>query len=487
MRRFTLPEGPLARLRWWAVSTPLFFKIMGIGALVAAVFGTVTVIQTRASVSNTLHQALEERARSLAMSLAASLEHPLSTGDLFSVREKLQRMKRDFPEVRYVVVQDASGGVAGDTFEGGVPEDLLLPSAPSDVTAAEFQVLASREGEIFDVVQPILEGRAGTLRIGLTNRLMAERLAAITRSVLWTLALCVTIGVGLALLLTHILTRPIYHLVQAANRIRQGNFGTRSRVFSSDEIGRLAAAFNQMSEGLQRYRKQVEDKEASRLSLIEKIVYTQEEERKTISRELHDQLGQSLLALLLTVQSLREDEDNGAVEGSCRACEGRIRHLIEEVRRLAWGMRPSILDDYGLDFALARHTEEVSNHSNLTIDYQYSRSPGLGRLPGRIEVTLYRIAQEAITNIVRHAQATRASAVVLQRRDEVTLLIEDDGLGFDVDTVVDNGSGGLGLTGMKERAALTGGTCAVESKPKQGTTVRVKISIGDPKTCLSES
>jgi len=240
-----------------------------------------------------------------------------------------------------------------------------------------------------------------------------------------------------------------------------------------------------MSEGLQRYREQVEDKEASRLSLIEKIVYTQEEERKSISRELHDQLGQSLLALLLSVQSLRDD--NGVAEGSCRACEGRIRLLIDEVRRLAWGMRPSILDDYGLDFALARHVEEASSHSDVEIDFQYSRPPGLGRLPSRIEVTLYRSAQEAITNIVRHSRATRASAVVLQRRDEVTLLIEDDGVGFDVAAVEGNGSGGLGLTGMKERAALIGGTCAVDSTPQHGTTVRVNIPVGDCETCLSES
>lgn len=478
MRRFRFPDGPFSRLRWQALSTPLFFKIMGIGALVAAVFGTITVVQIRGSVSRALHQALEEKARSLALSLAAGLERPLSTGDSFSVSEKLDWTKASFPEVCYVVVQDASGTVVSHTFRESVPEDLLLPATSRGVTEAGFQVLASREGDIFDVAQPILRGRAGILRIGLTDQLVSEKLVAITRSVLWTLALCATIGVGLALLLTHILTRPIRHLVRAANQIRQGDFEARSQVFSEDEIGRLAVAFNQMSEGLERYRAQVEDKETSRLSLIEKIVRTQEEERKSISRELHDQLGQSLLALLLTVQSLRGEND--VPDGSCRDCEGRIRQLIEEVRRLAWGMRPSILDDYGLDFALARHTEEVSRHSDLPIDYQYSRSPRLGRLPSETEVTLYRIAQEAITNIVRHARASRASAVVLQRNDEVTLLVEDDGRGFAFDLVKSNGSGGLGLAGMQERAALIGGTCAVESTPNHGTTIRVRIPVAAP-------
>lgn len=484
MKGFRLPDGPLFRLRWWALSTPLFFKIMGIGALVAAVFGTITVVQIRDNVSHTLQQALEERARSLALSLAANLERPLSTGDLFSVEEKLHWTKENFPDVRYIIVQNASGDAVCHTFQRGVPKDLLLPP-PAEITDGEFQVLASDEGQIFDVVQPILRGRAGTLRIGLTDRLIAAELAAITRSVLWTLALCATIGVGLALLLTHILTHPIHHLVQTANRIRQGDFEIPSEVFSADEIGRLAVAFNQMTEGLKRYRKEVEDKERLRLSLIDKIVSTQEEERKNISRELHDHVGQSLLALLLTVQSVHKERL--VPDDLCQDIEGRIRQLVEEVRQLAWGMRPSILDDYGLDFALARHTEEVSKHFNLAIDYQYSRSPGLGRLPGRIEVTLYRIAQEAITNIVRHARATRASAVVLQRTNEVTLLVEDDGQGFDLASLEDNGAKRLGLSGMQERAALTGGTCAVESTPAQGTTVRVRIPVGERETCPSES
>jgi signal transduction histidine kinase len=150
-------------------------------------------------------------------------------------------------------------------------------------------------------------------------------------------------------------------------------------------------------------------------------------------------------------------------------------------------MRPSILDDYGLDSALARHVEEISKHFRLAIDYQYSRSPGLGRLPREIEVTLYRVAQEALTNIVRHARAEQVSAVVLQQKDEVTLLIEDDGCGFDLESKAEAHGASLGLTGMRERVALLGGTCAVESLAEQGTTIRVRIPLNGVYECLSAS
>ena len=165
----------------------------------------------------------------------------------------------------------------------------------------------------------------------------------------------------------------------------------------------------------------------------------------------------------------------------------RVRKMIDEVRRLAWGMRPSILDDYGLDSALARHVEELSKHFGLAIDYQYSSSPGLGRLPRQIEVTLYRVAQEALTNIVRHARARQVSAVVLQQKEEVTLLIEDDGCGFDPKSKTDGNGANLGLTGMQERVALLGGTCAVESLAEQGTTIRVNIPLSGVSECLSAS
>ena len=146
-------------------------------------------------------------------------------------------------------------------------------------------------------------------------------------------------------------------------------------------------------------------------------------------------------------------------------------------------MRPSILDDYGLDSALARQVEETSRHFGLKIDYQYTCLPDLERLPSQIEVSLYRVAQEALRNVVRHARATQCSVVVLRRRDEVTLLIEDDGHGFNVAAVEKIGNACLGLTGMKERVALLNGSCAIESTPGQGSIIRVRIPLNEEMTC----
>lgn len=296
-------------------------------------------------------------------------------------------------------------------------------------------------------------------------------------TMLITLAICLVIGQSLALGLTYLLTRPVYHLMDVANRVRSGDFTTEAVVFSNDELGKLTVAFNQMISGLRAYKSAVDEKEASRLALIERIVGVQEDERKAIAQELHDQLGPSLSSLLMKVESRGESpslarrlEDMGA----------QIRNMIDEVRRLAWNMRPSILDDYGLSSALERYAEEIAEVAPFSIDYQCIHLPEGRRLASRVEVTLYRVAQEAMTNVIRHASASQVGLVLLCQPSEVTLIVEDDGDGFDLDEMKRRGTAkSLGVAGMRERVELLGGSFIVQSRPGQGTTVRARLLLDE--------
>ncbi len=314
----------------------------------------------------------------------------------------------------------------------------------------------------------------------LGDRLMARQLVRIDRSTVLALAVSLAVAAGLAALLAHLVSRPINRLVEAAHGIGEGNFDVRAAAICDDEIGHLAAAFNDMAQRLAAYRRQVLETDRDRRRLIQRIVDTQEEERKHIARELHDQVGQSLMALLLWVQS--ECQFRESPGSFCPQLEGKIRELADEIHRLTWGMRPSILDHYGLDTALARYLEEISGKTSIQMDYQSSGPPDAGRLPDRLEVSVYRIVQEAITNVVRHAKASRVSVVLLRTRQHVTVLVEDDGCGFDPAALPAGPR--LGLTGIRERATLFGGVCTVESEPGHGTTIRIKIPL-DEDLCLS--
>ena len=314
----------------------------------------------------------------------------------------------------------------------------------------------------------------------LGDHLVARRSTHIDGWTLFVLAVSLAVAAGLAALLAHLVSRPIHRLAEAAHGIGRGDFDVRAAAICDDEIGHLAAAFNDMAQRLAEYRRQVLETDRDRRRLIQRIVDSQEEERKRIARELHDQVGQSLMALLLWVQSDCQFRQSPA--SFCPQLEGKIRELADEIHRLSWGMRPSILDHYGLDTALARYLEEISRKTSIKIDYQSNGPTDAGRLPDRLEVSVYRVVQEAITNVVRHAKARRASVVLLRTRKDVTVLVEDDGCGFDPATL--SARPRLGLTGMRERATLFGGVCTVESEPGHGTTIRIKIPL-DEETCLS--
>ena len=284
----------------------------------------------------------------------------------------------------------------------------------------------------------------------------------------------VAILLVLGLLMNRLVINPVQSLALAAERIRRGDFTARVEVSSGDELGMLGQTLNQTARGLAVYRQQAEEREQIRVSLLRKLVNAQEEERKTVARELHDQLGQSLSAALLSVQ--RNCDFSSDKSSRCYDVTARIGEAIDQVHDLARGIRPPTLDEFGLESALEQHITEVASESGIRIDYEHSSPPDADRMSAEVELTLYRITQEALTNVVRHSNSSRASVVLLRRQAGVTLLIEDKGSGFA--TPRDGKpAGGLGLTGIQERAVLLGGKATIVSAPGEGTTVRIQVPL----------
>ena len=219
-------------------------------------------------------------------------------------------------------------------------------------------------------------------------------------------------------------------------------------------------------------------------SLVGQLVTAQEDERRRISRDLHDQLGQQLTALRLKLAAMREecDQDETA-RGRIEEVQALAERIDSEVDFLAWELRPTALDDLGLTAALTNFVKEWSGHYHIPAEAHVTGfSSGTLRLPPQAETCLYRITQEALNNVYKHAQAARVS-VILERRDgNAVLVIEDDGVGFDSEDAASwQGDRGLGLVGMRERAALLGGSVEIESRPGSGTTVFARVPV-EPKT-----
>jgi two-component system CheB/CheR fusion protein len=219
--------------------------------------------------------------------------------------------------------------------------------------------------------------------------------------------------------------------------------------------------------------------ERSRLQLLRQLVRSQEDERRRISREIHDHLGQQSTALRLNLEALKESCT--AYEELCgpiAETQALAARLDSEVDFLAWELRPASLDDIGLAAALANFVKDWSKHFQIPADY-HSTGMDKDRPAPEVETCLYRIAQEALNNTYKHARASRVD-VLLERRDHhVVLIVEDDGAGFKLDEAAE-AHDGLGLIGMRERAMLVGGTLEIESEPLKGTTVFARVPVAFP-------
>jgi signal transduction histidine kinase len=205
---------------------------------------------------------------------------------------------------------------------------------------------------------------------------------------------------------------------------------------------------------------------------LRRVVDAQELERRRLARELHDETGQALTSILLGLKRLEESVDG---DGS-RAAVGDLRELVvatlQDVRRLAVELRPKVLDDFGLVPALERLTETFADQTGIAVRFE----SGLGaeRLPAEVETALYRIVQESLTNIVKHAHARTISIALTRKPGAVAVVVEDDGHGFDPTDVRD---GGYGLEGMRERVGLLDGRLQVESGEGAGTTLVAEVPV----------
>ena len=245
-----------------------------------------------------------------------------------------------------------------------------------------------------------------------------------------------------------------------------------------DELeARVAERTSELARSNAALRREVAQRAESqelRVRLLGHLVDAQENERKRLSRELHDQLGQQLTALTLKLATLKSMHGLPAeVRSELDALEAIAKQVDLDIDHLAWELRPTALDDLGLVEALNDYVKTWSSHFGLPAKL-HTAGIERERLSGVAETVLYRIAQEALNNVAKHAGASGVELILEQRADHVSLIVEDDGIGFEVDEAVVNPDS-LGLVGMRERAAFAGGTLEIESRPGKGTTIFVRI------------
>ncbi|UCH87022.1 MAG: HAMP domain-containing protein [Dehalococcoidia bacterium] len=449
----------------------LRFKIVVAIAGLILILGLAGTLHARLTLSGFSQDELNRRALALSQHLEGHAVELLAVNDVYGLHTQLNEFLLSNDDVRYIAVLDANGDVRASTFLEGLP--LGLRDANSVPPDQEYAIasISTNEGNVLDTAYPVAGGTRGTVRLGLSQDRLDNQVGSLTFNLLALTGGVLLASLLVGYLLAKFLTSPLSRLAEAAQAVGRGELSQRVDVPDDREVGQVAVAFNAMAEKLQ-------EKEAERRRLLAKVMAAHEDERKRIARELHDEAGQTLTSLLLGLKHI----EDGSVGSSNRAKVAELRSLtsrtLDLVRDMALELRPSTLDHLGLVAALERYVAEYGRKHGLEADFDAGGLDG-ARLSPQTETALYRIAQEALTNVIRHARA-RGVSVLLERRDSrAILVVEDDGAGFDAEAARYSGSpaSDLGILGMEERAVLVGGTLTIESRPGHGTAVFVEVPL----------
>jgi two-component system sensor histidine kinase DegS len=529
----------------WSISTKILFMFLGLFVVSMAVIGVITSInirhlgsyatETSSSLGqqaiedsvNHLNQLGQEIIKEKSKDVAKQVKMYLDS----HARMTLEEMRAD-TELRAIVVQPV--GITGYTtlidpvgatiiihkFEGQEKnlDDLrnLLPtfwtlmksSADVEFTAGYYDWLevTGTVNEKYAGIETITVYDGLTLSVWATTYISEFTMPAVlTREeinfaieessvqlnkmvmdiqnlFLVVFILLAAVVIGLALLLSRVITRPIQALKVGAEAIGRGNLNYALKIKNQDELGDLANSFNKMAAELKTSTEQMRNTAAENIEkerkiqenlhmYVRKVSQAQEEERKRISRELHDDTIQALVV----VSRELEDLASGVEGKSAAGIRNEVRKIIDGLRRFSQELRPSILDDLGLIPAVKWLSSETVKNYGIEVETEIT---GEQRpLSPETELMVFRITQEALTNARRYSKASKIWFKLVYAEQSLRIIIKDNGEGFELpDKMSDlTKTGKLGLVGMEERAELLGGTVKIETAPGKGTQITAEI------------
>ncbi len=495
------------RSRWqkWTFSSSLRAKVT-----LSILFPLLVTLGIFTAVENTRQREAELKNLALLAShsgkvIENNLRYAMRQSNFSEVQHLLDSIG-ETEDFRIVYLLDTAGKVifAPNGADVGVRLDNELPGCqpchrlPTGERPSSVVVTVSDGQRVFRSMQPIrnsddcaqchdpAEPLIGVLLTDIPMApLEAELDDNLRENLFWRLGSILVTLVIVNLVLSRAVIRRFEGLAQALAQFGGDHLSVRAPAGDPDEIGQLAAAFNKMGKRIE--AKAAENRALSehlsrrseeRGELLNQLLTVQEDERKRVSRELHDQLGQALSVLALKVEAIEkliplDPERAGALLNEAQEL---IDETSNQMYDLILALRPSALDDLGLAAALRAHLEK-SFSGSISFEFDIERLEG--RLKPEIETCLYRTYQEAVSNIMRHSGASTVRLSLAHLNGQFEGWIEDDGCGFDPDAIHGMGERrrGLGLLGMYERVTQCGGTLQIDSEPGHGTRIKIRIPV----------
>lgn len=379
------------------------------------------------------------------------------------------------PEHELMIVDE--GGTILASSRGRTAGEQKIADFTTMRGAADLEEIGLDGSELLAVATPLEGARDFWVVVALPKAHVRGIANRVFYRDLFVLALLAILTVLTSLLATDIsVLRDLRLLASATRRFGEGDLSVRAPVpRPSGEIRDLATSFNEMADRLERRDSEATESQEQLRALTHRIQTAREEEAARIAQELHDQLGQELSVLKLELDTLRRHAMGGQptleLVGHAVAISERIDATVQTVRRISSELRPGVLDRLGLSQGLEWLLDEFERRSGVSTHFTVAGS--VDNVDSDVSTAFFRITQESLTNVSRHAGATEVQAKLEAEGDEVVLTVADDGEGFDLSAAEKKVS--LGLLGMRERAARLGGSLEVQSRRGEGTKLRVRM------------
>lgn len=427
---------------------------------------------------------LDKSGLEIGQSMSTVISNAILLDDKFTITEQLIHTKTVNDQTRYIIVSHPNGEILASTFTDGIPQGLPLVRTPQASQSMDVITYNSNEGYIREVLCPIDDGLVGYFRIGLTEKPMVQLMRKRFIEMITLILLICLLASWLATRYANAFLKPIQTMAAAVRQIGRGNYHVTVPSTTSDDIGRLAKAFNIMVNRLSVKDKEnlrlvaaLQEKEKLRMWLIQQLFTAREDERRRISRELHDETSQSMVAILSYLRIIMDRTTDASVKELVGGVRDLTKDTLEGLRHLAVNLHPPLLDDLGLIVAMEKYLDSFRT-AHPQIQITYTHEGDFTAISRPIALLCYRLMQEALTNIIRHSQATAVVIALKITSNQLTMSITDNGIGFSEDTAkqarLDNH---LGLVSMRERTELLNGTFQIHSQPDAGTAICIVLPL----------
>jgi signal transduction histidine kinase len=473
---------------------------LGVTLPLVIVLGIFAIIENNHQQKVILNQLTSSASRSGRV-IENSLRHSMLKSD-FSEMQTVLNSINDTEDFRVVYLLDTNGEIifapnqlgVGNQLENTAPGCITCHRLKPDARPESVIVTAEDGQRVFRSMYPIRNAPECSKCHDPTQKIIGLLLTDIPvapveqamesdfrDNLYWWVGMILLTALIVNFSMNSLVIKRLESLAQALRGFGRGDHNIRLEGGGSDEIGQLSRSFNEMGQ-----RIEMDEIENQRLSnqrgeLLKRLITAQEDERKRVARELHDDLGQALSALSLHVQSLERlinSSPDDAIEQLSQISD-LIEDTTERMYELILALRPSVLDEFGLVAALRNHAEKFLEGSGIT--FNLDADDYSGRLSPDLETALYRVFQEALSNVRRHAQAKHVK-ISLELRDGIFIgEIVDDGKGFDIQALENNRDDprGLGMMSIRERIAQYCGQVEILSQPGKGTTLSVRLSTSE--------